>query len=196
MPDAALPRAVAAALLEPLPPRSVLFVAGDNDTYPLWYAQQVEHMRPDVTTITLPLLGAGWYVDELRRRYGLVGPEPERLAAMARGEGRPVAVAITVEQPDREHLAINWTLLGHVMLDPYSLEPSKQHLRVISIDTSAVRRAVRRVDSLLHGAGRVRPSTDPVNEYFSDVLTCPRKVLDPKAANVQLASLDSLCNLR
>ncbi|HEX4682164.1 MAG TPA: DUF2723 domain-containing protein [Gemmatimonadaceae bacterium] len=195
MPEAALPRAVAALLLEPLPPRTVLFVSGDNDTYPLWYAQQAEHMRPDVTTVTLPLLGAGWYVDELRRRYGLVGPSPERIAAMARGQGRPVAAAITVEQADREHLAISWTLLGHVLLDPYSLEPSKQHLRVIALDSAAVRLAAARADSVLHGA-TIRPSTDPVNEYFSAVLSCPRKVLDPAAATVQLASLDSLCNLR
>jgi hypothetical protein len=195
MPEAALPRGVAAALLEPLPPRSVLFVSGDNDTYPLWYAQQVEHMRPDVTIVTLPLLGAAWYVDELRRRYGLVGPAPERIAAMARGQGRPVAAAITVEAPDRARLAISWTLLGHVLIDPYSLELSKQHLRVISLDSAAVRAAAAKADSIL-GGRPVRSSTDPVDEYFSGVLSCPRKVLAPDSSKVQLASLDSLCNLR
>jgi len=194
-PEATLPRAVAHALLEPLPSRAVLFVSGDNDTYPLWYAQQVEHLRRDVVVVTLPLLGARWYLDELRRRYGLVGPNLDRLAAMARGEGRAVAVAITVEPADREQLAISWTLLGHVAIDASSLEPSKQHLRVISKDTVAIRQAIVRVDTLLHGAS-VRPSTDPVFEYFANVLSCPKRVLSPDAAKVQLASLDSLCNLR
>jgi len=195
MPEAALPRAVALALLEPLPPRSVLFVSGDNDTYPLWYAQQVEHVRPDVVTVTLPLLGAGWYLEELRRRYGLIGPSTERIAAMARGQGRPVAAAITVDAAEREPLAISWTLLGHVAIDASSLDPSKQHLKVMSIDLAATRRAAQWVDSLFHGRD-VRPSTDPVNEYFVNVLSCPRTVLDPASAKVQLASLDSLCNLR
>lgn len=194
-PEATLPRAVARALLEPLPARAVLFVSGDNDTYPLWYAQQVEHLRRDVVVVTLPLLGAHWYVEELRRRYGLVGPSLERLAAMSRGEGRAVAAAITVEPEDREQLAISWTLIGHVLIDASSLEPSKQHLRVISKDTAAIRLAAKRVDAML-GVAPVRPSTDPVHEYFYNVLACPKRVLAPGAASVQLASLDSLCNLR
>ena len=50
----------------------MLFVAGDNDTYPLWYLQQVEGTRKDVTIVTLPLLGAEWYRSELSRRYKLL----------------------------------------------------------------------------------------------------------------------------
>src|SRR6185503_12873851 len=71
-PEASLPREVASALLERLPERAVLFVAGDNDTYPLWYAQQVERQRRDVTVVTMPLLNAPWYVAELARRDSLV----------------------------------------------------------------------------------------------------------------------------
>ena len=73
--EASLPREVATALLTALPSRSVLFVAGDNDTYPLWYAQQVERIRRDVTVVTLPLLAANWYVDELARRDSLVAAD-------------------------------------------------------------------------------------------------------------------------
>src|SRR5207302_797190 len=59
--EAQLPSEVARALLDPLPPRAVLFVAGDNDTYPLWYAQVVQGRRIDVTVVTMPLLEAPWY---------------------------------------------------------------------------------------------------------------------------------------
>jgi hypothetical protein len=38
----------------------------------VWYAQQVELLRKDVVNVTIPLLGATWYREELRRRYSLV----------------------------------------------------------------------------------------------------------------------------
>ena len=145
-PEASMPRAVATELLDPLPPRAVLFVSGDNDTYPLWYAQQVEHRRRDVTVVTLPLLGADWYRDELTRRSQLPGPSPDRIAAMARGEQRPVAVALTVDAEDRNQLAISWTVIGDVAIDAFGFDRAQQHLRVISYDKKAIQAAADRID--------------------------------------------------
>jgi len=62
----------AVQVLAPLPPNAVLFSIGDNDSYPLWYLQQVEGARRDVTVVTIPLLSAAWYRAELARRYGLL----------------------------------------------------------------------------------------------------------------------------
>jgi hypothetical protein len=194
-PEASLPRTVAAELLDPLPKNAVLFVAGDNDTYPLWYAQRVLHEREDVVVVTLPLLGARWYVEELRRRYGLAGPGADRIAAMARGLGRPVAASLTVDPEDRNQLAISWTVIGVVAVDSYSLEPGKQHLRVLSVDRRLVSAAADRID-LWRGRRAIRSATDPVNQYFADVLSCPSRILQPKPNPVQVASLDSLCNFR
>ena len=194
-PDASLPREVATELLDPLPPKAVLFVSGDNDTYPLWYAQRVEHRRHDVTIVTLPLLNAEWYADELRRRDGLVGPEPERIAAMARGQGRPVAVALTVEPEDRNRLAISWTVSGLIAEDSYGLGGSAQHLRVMLVDRRGTAAAEKRIARWAAGR-RPHPSTDPVNDYFFGVLSCPRLMLEPKPSPPQIASLDSLCNFR
>jgi hypothetical protein len=62
-------------ILRPAPARAVVFAYGDNDTYPVWYAQVVESVRPDVTTVTIPLLGAKWYRAELARRHGLLSED-------------------------------------------------------------------------------------------------------------------------
>jgi hypothetical protein len=59
-------------MLSKVPPNGVMLALGDNDTYPLWYLQQVESTRRDVTIVTVPLLGAKWYRAELARRYKLL----------------------------------------------------------------------------------------------------------------------------
>lgn len=62
----------AISIIEPLPPNAVMLAIGDNDTYPLWYLQQVEGIRRDVTVVTVPLLSASWYRAELARRNRLL----------------------------------------------------------------------------------------------------------------------------
>ena len=59
-------------MLSRVPPSGVMLAIGDNDTYPLWYLQQVEGTRKDVTVVTVPLLAAKWYRAELARRYKLL----------------------------------------------------------------------------------------------------------------------------
>jgi len=61
-----LPRDLARNYLESCPPNAILFSFGDNDTYPLWYAQEVEGIRPDVRVVVNSLLGSDWYMRELR----------------------------------------------------------------------------------------------------------------------------------
>ena len=204
-PEASMAREVAAALLEPLPARAVLFVAGDNDTYPLWYAQVVEGMRRDVTVVTLPLLGAPWYVAELQRRWGLgsrgaglperVAPE---IATSAAVQGRPVAVALTVTADDRNRLAHYWRVIGiSAIADKRDIDLEAGRMVdsvVIHVDSAAVRDQARAIGAWAAGRA-VHPQIDPVHEYYGGVLGCPKLLLSPRSP-AAAASLDSLCNLR
>ncbi|HET6584327.1 MAG TPA: DUF2723 domain-containing protein, partial [Nannocystaceae bacterium] len=70
-PEASAARRFGVALLEATPRDAVLFLDGDNDSYPIWYLQEVEGMRRDVLPVTVPLLPADWYPMQIARRSGL-----------------------------------------------------------------------------------------------------------------------------
>jgi hypothetical protein len=60
-----LARATALNTLLSCKQNAILFTQGDNDTFPLWYLQEVEGVRPDVRIIIRELLSADWYIDQL-----------------------------------------------------------------------------------------------------------------------------------
>ena len=54
--------------LNSLEPNAIVFCNGDNDTFPLWYAQEVEGVRPDVKIVNLSYLASDWYANQMRQR--------------------------------------------------------------------------------------------------------------------------------
>lgn len=195
-------RQVGVALLESAPRDAVLFLDGDNDSYPVWYLQQVERMRPDVLPVTIPLLPAGWYPEELARRTGwrwdaerpVAGARTRAEQQMAlisdaaRRAGRPIVASPAVTARERLLIGADWLMVGPL----YVARSSAPGGTVATIDSMSAVRWLARAPAARHERA---PPGDDVAWVMLSLLQCPRLAL-AHADSARRDSLEVRCNLR
>ncbi len=92
--DETMARDFAHDILESVEPYGILITAGDNDTFPLWYAQEVEGIRRDVTLANLSLMNTRWHLRQLQRRQ-TPQFDPAKAAALWRPRPAESGVPLT-----------------------------------------------------------------------------------------------------
>jgi hypothetical protein len=118
--------------LSALPPNSILFTYGDNDTYPLWWVQEAENYRKDVAVINNSLLGMPAYVHRIKEKPGLAfasGPELY---------GDPGFIYYTLDEKAAGNQKITLSQLLKYISEKKSPSSSESYGTIYSYPTSSV----------------------------------------------------------
>jgi len=107
---------------------AIIFTNGDNDTFPLWYNQEVEDVRTDVRVCNLSYLQTDWYIDQMKRAAYLSQPLPISWTPKeyVSGTNEVIAIREIEKRPLDVHTAFKVALDPDIRIEGENIIPSKQ----------------------------------------------------------------------
>ena len=162
-----LARDVAFNYLNSCAGNAILFTNGDNDTFPLWYAQEVEGKRTDVRVCNLMLLNTDWYINQMKRKTYESDPLPVTLPVQKYYDGINNQLFIVEKTKDPVNIS---TIIDYVNSDNMATKVQISPTEILDIIPSRTIRIP--VDSAkVIASGTVKPEdADKIVPYIDITL--------------------------
>ena len=164
-------------------PNSIVMNYGDNDTFPLWYNQEVEDVRPDVRIMNMSYLGADWYIEEMTHAYNESAPVPYTIPYSVYTKYDMIPVDDRLKRP----MPAKWVVDFVKSRDPQTQGQLMSGERTDYIPTRQIALPVNKENAVASGIVRPEDAHLMVDTIY---FTLPDRYLD----KTQLMLLDLVAN--